>query len=73
VRRPGVYEFILPPIEGPAAAVLFFGGAAMTGLMVARLVVAQGLYLKFDRPIATVLATQVIVLLAVLVVALLPA
>jgi hypothetical protein len=67
---PGWIDMLVDPyLQDPAAKALLGAGAALLPFMAWRLTVAYRQYLRFDRPAATVLASQVIVLLVFLVLA----
>ena len=68
---PGMLASILPAPPEAGGDVLVVCGAVLTVVAAYRLVVAFREYLRFDRPVATVLSSQVIVLLSMVIVSLL--
>jgi hypothetical protein len=67
---PEVLDMLLGPyLQDPVTKAVLIAAALLLPFMAWRLTVAYRQYLRFDRPAATVLASQVIVLLALIVVA----
>ena len=67
---PGWLDMLIDPyMQDPVAKTLLAAAALLLPFMAWRLTIAYRQYLRFDRPAATVLASQVIVLLVFLVLA----